>query len=1296
MIRRDSCRSAPLLLVLMAAAVGGCAGQEPTETVEISTSQQALATPATTPAQASAASAKSAGASSGAANKRSDRDFVAGQLIVKFKSDDRVGVTDDVRTYLSHGRSFAGATADGSASLDAPMRRHGVFHAASLLHRGEGQATNAAKAQWRHHAHGVALHKGRSRTAPVEDLVNVYRLDLPKTADLHAAIQDLRNDPHVEYAHPNYVGHIVYTPDDPYLASSGSWGQPRADLWDLKLMHAEQAWDLSRGSGVVVAVVDTGVDIGHPDLQGNVWTNQDEIPDNGIDDDGNGYIDDVHGWNVLFGSNQVEDSVGHGTHVAGTIAAQDNNAMGVVGIAPDAQIMPVGVFAYHTDTDVFTLSQGILYAAQNGADVINNSWEACGLSCPSIEILEEAVRTAHRGGSVVVFAAGNETSDIRQRSPQNQPESIVVTATTPSDERASFSNFGLVDVAAPGSGDPNDPMVDPTYGLLSLRASTCMVPWICNSDRDVGSGYVRLAGTSMAAPHVAGAAALVLGLHPDYSPEQVRQVLRHAGIDANGNGYDTDLGYGRVDTARSLAEPTPLEALIQLPLLAQLSRVTVAGSANGAQFQKYTLEFGAGNAPTAWTTIVSSTSPVRASTLGTWDASRLADGDYTFRLTASKNDGTTYEDLHQLTLDRVAITSPQPTGIVRGGEISITGIASPGTFQSYVLRVQRLTDGASINADITLPNGGRTPVANGVLGVWHAQNVRADHYRIVLDVTNTDGTVTSENVVVIVDPLLHPNWPVNLTFENKYSNQPMEPIATADVQGDGRAEILAGWGENVSVIKGDGTLLAGWPKSVMTPDNTTASVRSMPVAGDIDGDGVKEIVAANNGGTIFAWSPDGTAKPGWPRKVTAEGWSTVSLSLADVDRNGVLDVVVTDLMTGVYVFRGNGSALPGWPVLLGYGIKGPATVADLNKDGRNEVIVGIDASPAQLVVLNAQGSVISGWPQTIMNSTSESNGSYPVVGDLDDDGDLEIAVVASNGSDPTLSKVAIYHHTGQLMSSWTMNAVAIGPIVLADLDGDGSLELLSSLVRSDNTGAFYVWDPHGNVLPGWPRNNPAEPSLYNVAFNAPVVLDLDGDGRSEIITSRLQEFWSEELQQRYGFPVQAFRYDGTSISELARPAYGAWSYPDASPAVADIDGNGRLELVWTEFRDQGPSTTTRWPRLFAWDLSTPATNPQPWPMYRGDARHSGVAQSVVPIVRLTQRNTVRRVNGLSRFVVRSGSNGVIQLRHAWQAAVSYAVGNDPLKPTNLGWGAQFSVPRNQDVKLRISTTTPVDVNVDWW
>ncbi|HYQ28538.1 MAG TPA: hypothetical protein VER04_15010, partial [Polyangiaceae bacterium] len=140
----------------------------------------------------------------------------------------------------------------------------------------------------------------------------------------------------------------------------------------------------------------------------------------------------------------------------------------------------------------------------------------------------------------------------------------------------------------------------------------------------------------------------------------------------------------------------------------------------------------------------------------------------------------------------------------------------------------------------------------------------------------------------------------------------------------------------------------------------------------------------------------------------------------------------------------------------------------------------------------------------------------------------------------------------------------------------------------------------------------------------------------------------------------------------------------------------RLELVWTEVRNQGASAEFPLPRIFAWDLSTPVSNAQPWPMYRADARHSGVADAVVPIQKLTTRNQTYRINGLARFQVQTGAGGTIQIKHPWQAPVKYAIDSAPLKATTLGWGDQITVAPSRQVLLRVVTTSPIDVTIDWW
>ena len=120
------------------------------------------------------------------------------------------------------------------------------------------------------------------------------------------------------------------------------------------------------------------------------------------------------------------------------------------------------------------------------------------------------------------------------------------------------------------------------------------------------------------------------------------------------------------------------------------------------------------------------------------------------------------------------------------------------------------------------------------------------------------------------------------------------------------------------------------------------------------------------------------------------------------------------------------------------------------------------------------------------------------------------------------------------------------------------------------------------------------------------------------------------------------------------------------------------------------------PRIFAWDLSTPVSNAQPWPMYRADARHSGVADAVVPIQKLTIRNQTYRIDGLARFQIQAGHSGTIRLKHPWQAPVKYAIDSAPLKSTTQGWGEQTAVAPFQRVLLRVVTTSPIDVSIDWW
>ncbi len=330
-------------------------------------------------------------------------------------------------------------------------------------------------------------------------------------ADLARVRAALLRNPHVENVEYDYAVQPALMPNDPRL--SELWGLHNigqiAGAMDADI-DAPEAWDMQTGSAsVVVAVIDTGIDYNHPDLAANMWTNPGETPGNGIDDDGNGYVDDVHGYDFYGRDADPFDDHGHGTHVAGTIAAVGDNGIGVVGVNWRARVMAVKFLGSGGSGYTSDAISSVLYATDMGAKVLNNSWGGGGFS----QALEDAIRTAHNAGVLFVAAAGNSNNnnDLTPHYPSSYavPNVIAVAATDAYDGRAYFSSYGLnsVHLGAPGVGI-----------LSSVPAAGAA----CCSDP---SGYKLLNGTSMATPHVAGAAALLLAHFADIGHVQTRDRL---------------------------------------------------------------------------------------------------------------------------------------------------------------------------------------------------------------------------------------------------------------------------------------------------------------------------------------------------------------------------------------------------------------------------------------------------------------------------------------------------------------------------------------------------------------------------------------------------------------------------------------------------------------------------------------------------------------------------------------------------------------------------------------------------
>ena len=293
--------------------------------------------------------------------------------------------------------------------------------------------------------------------------------------------------------------------DVAYFGGSNEWG--------LNDIGAPEAWAAGyTGEGVTVAVVDTGVDLDHPDLYGNLFVNEGEIPGNGIDDDANGYIDDVNGFDFADYDADPNDVHGHGTHVAGTIAALDNG-FGATGVAPDATILPVKVLGDNGSGSSTSVAAGIRYAADLGADIINLSLGG-GYSSQ----IESAINYARSLGSLVVAASGNEYSSVPGFPAQfsaSYDNALSVGAYDSAGNKAAFSN---------GVGSSNAVQVDaPGVGVFSTY---------------VGGGYATMSGTSMATPHVAGLAALTLSANPALTSAAIRDLLV-SGVVGQANGSDS-------------------------------------------------------------------------------------------------------------------------------------------------------------------------------------------------------------------------------------------------------------------------------------------------------------------------------------------------------------------------------------------------------------------------------------------------------------------------------------------------------------------------------------------------------------------------------------------------------------------------------------------------------------------------------------------------------------------------------------------------------------------------------------
>lgn len=354
-----------------------------------------------------------------------------------------------------------------------------------------------------------------------------HQLSLSRETDLTSAMQQLQQMSDVITVTPDFRVNLAATPNDPLYASQWPFSS------SIGRIDASQAWNYGTSSSLVVAVIDTGIDFNHPDLAANIWSNSREITGNGIDDDGNGYRDDIRGWNFVSNNNNPMDDNGHGTHVAGTIGAVGNNGIGISGVAWNVKLMPLKFLDRDGSGYLSDAVRAVDYARINGARIINASFGGGGFS----SAMQTAIQRFQQAGGVFVAAAGNEAANNATTAsyPANYslPNVVSVAASTSSNTLAGFSNYGAnVDIAAPGQN------------ILSTLP---------------GGRYGSLSGTSMAAPHVAGALALLWGQSPSLpATELINLVMSNTDSFPVGKTIHGKLNLGKAAAAlRASAPDTP-------------------------------------------------------------------------------------------------------------------------------------------------------------------------------------------------------------------------------------------------------------------------------------------------------------------------------------------------------------------------------------------------------------------------------------------------------------------------------------------------------------------------------------------------------------------------------------------------------------------------------------------------------------------------------------------------------------------------------------------------------------------
>ena len=857
------------------------------------------------------------------------------------------------------------------------------------------------------------------------------------------------------------------------------------EQWNLAVMKMPQAWDIEQGTPeVTVAVVDSGVDMQHPELRSQLWRNVGEIPGNGVDDDRNGYVDDLNGWDFSDAptlpsngdsrvrDNEPEDERGHGTQVSGIIGAAANNGIGIAGIAWRCRLMPlraefkyeIGGYIQNDDA-----AAAIVYAADNGAQVINMSWG----DTVNAFIIEDAVTYAYARGCVLVAAAGNEGA-VGSWYPAGLKTVISVAWLTKERQLSSDSNFGAtIDIAAPGDE------------ILST---------------DLNGGYQNSSGTSIAAAHVSGVAALVRSANPEYTNVEVRETLIST---ADPLFISNLVGAGSLNAYTALSAPTAL--IVKIDTARRLSenaepgnigKIEIFGSAGGVGFTEYWLEYGLGEVPDLWFPLGTvKTQPKFNACLYKWDTSTLTEGQYTVRLSVTSKTGEIRRDRTVVEVNHTAplISKHESQAWFSGNsvasvvlwqtdEISIGEINIFQTNGEFVRTIR--SDSENLLHIVNLSNLGIPP------GV-HQYRLFAKNRAGGLSIDDNNGSLYEINVQDV------PIHPLHL-LQGISTERALHAVATpVDLNKNGRLELItAEMGTNLAhifEIAANGSFRRifsfaepFFPKAIADTDN----------------DGLIEILCNPPDVTFLL---EQSAQGEFPTERIWEAPGKWGLTIADVDTDGIPEIFTRDATTNalsVYEADGDNTyhtiATLENPTLGSNGISANVAIGDFDGDGQTDILIG--DSDGDLFTYEAVGN--NRYRQTWQTTLPEGSAELFAAGDLDGDGTSEFAVCGKAGTKVgTLALDIRYYHwlltvfrsdgNDTYRPVWTQRIRDVrdggNGMAIADANNDGRNELCIAVAPN-----FYLVHHDGvDYRPIWHH------SATNT-FN-PIVADINGDGANVLL-----------------------------------------------------------------------------------------------------------------------------------------------------------------------------------------------------